>query len=154
MRYIVKTPDNKYYPLILTGGFRPDLGEGLEIVGLAEDFPELAAQMQATKAQEDQAIYIEDKYLEAKAFGESIMKEFATENIVMGITQDGMTSVVRKAMTEVILALTTASLYDAIAEAKAIPADKKDAKYITDARLLQFINKIETYLQLPLSTSL
>ena len=61
---------------------------------------------------------------------------------------------VRKAMTEVLLALQTGSLYDAIAEAKAIPVESKDETFLSDARLLLFINKIETYLEVPLSTVL
>ena len=72
----------------------------------------------------------------------------------MGITADGMTGPVRKNMSEVINAIQTGSLYDAIAEVKAIQPSQKDAKYITDARLLQFINRIETHLNIPPSTSL
>lgn len=87
----------------------------------------------------------------AIAFGNEIMKEFTRENIKMGITADSMTGTVRKNMSEVIVALTTGSLYDAITEAKAIPAEDKDVKYITDVRLLSFVNKIEAYLGAPLS---
>jgi hypothetical protein len=45
-------------------------------------------------------------------------------------------------------------LYDAIAQAKAIPAENKDSVFITDARLIKFINKVEEYLGIPLSTTL
>lgn len=98
--------------------------------------------------------YIANTLANAQEFGKNLMDEFTRENMKMGITQDGKTSSVRKAMTEVILALTTGSLYDAIDEAKAIPAEKKDVKYITDARLISFINKIETYLGQPLTETL
>jgi hypothetical protein len=90
----------------------------------------------------------------ATSFGSELMIDFATENVLMGIAQDGMTSTVRKNMEQVILALTTGSLYDAITEAKSIPSEKKDYKYITDVRLLNFINKIEDYLGIPRSTTL
>jgi hypothetical protein len=90
----------------------------------------------------------------AMNYGQQVMKEFAGENVLLGITQDGMTGTVRKNMSEVILALTTGSLYDAIDEARAIPEIQKDVKYITNARLLAFINKIESYLGVPLSESL
>jgi len=90
----------------------------------------------------------------AKAFGEQIMNEFTVENIMLGITADNMTGTVRKNMSEVIIALQTGSLYDAITEAKAIPIEDKDMKYITDARLLSFVNKIETELGIALSISL
>lgn len=90
----------------------------------------------------------------AIVFGGNLISQFAAENVMMGITQDGMTGTVRKNMSEVLSALQTGSLYDVILEVKSLTADKKDAKYITDARLLQFINKIEDYLQIPRSTSL
>lgn len=87
-------------------------------------------------------------------FGAALMTEFAAENVAMGITQEGMTGTVRKNMTEIINALQTGSLYDVIDEVRAIPAEKKDPKYITDARLLLFVNKIEDYLGKPRSSSL
>ena len=90
----------------------------------------------------------------AIAFGQTLISEFAAENVVMGITQEGMTGTVRKNMSEVINALQTGLLYDAITEVKAIPPEKKDSKYITNARLLQFVNKIEDYLGIPRSTNL
>lgn len=94
------------------------------------------------------------KIEDAMNFANKLMVEFTTENIMMGITADGMTGPVRKALQEVIMCLITGSLYDAITEIRAIPLEKKDPKYLTDARLLVFINKIETYLQIPLSTTL
>lgn len=91
----------------------------------------------------------EFKLEDAKAFGEKLMNKFTNENISLGITQDGMTGTVRKALFEVIMCMLTGSLYDAIAEVKAIPVEKKDAKYLTNARLTQFVNDIEDYLQIP-----
>jgi hypothetical protein len=54
----------------------------------------------------------------------------------------------------VIGALQTGSLYEAIANAKAVPSGNKDATFITDVRILSFVNKIESYLGITLSTSL
>lgn len=90
----------------------------------------------------------------AKAFGNSVIEDFTLENMALGITQDGMTGDVRKATTEVMSALSTGSLYDAIDEIRAIPVEKKDEKYITDARLLAAINKIEAFLGVALSEEL
>ena len=45
-------------------------------------------------------------------------------------------------------------LYDAIAEAKAVPDEAKDPVFLTNARLLAFVNKIEAHLGLAASTSL
>lgn len=100
--------------------------------------------------QESLAYRIED----AMNFANKLMIEFTTENIVMGITQDGMTGTVRKALGEVVMCLITGSLYDAIVEIRTIPSENKDVKYLTDTRLLVFINKIETYLNIQLSSSL
>lgn len=98
--------------------------------------------------------YVQKIISDAISFGNGLISEFAATNVIMGITQDGMTGTVRKNMSEVISALGTGSLYDAIAEVRALTVDKKDAKYITDVRLLSFINKIETYLAIPMSESL
>lgn len=90
----------------------------------------------------------------AISFGNALVVEFTTENVLMGITQDGMTSQVRKALDEVRSCLSSGSLYDAMHEIRQIPAEKKDIKYLTDTRLLSFLNKIETYLGLSLSSNL
>lgn len=90
----------------------------------------------------------------AMEFGKQLMKEFAAENVLLGITQAGMTNTVRKRLSEVTNALLTGSLYDAIYEVRQIPPEHKDDTFITDARLLVFINKIEKYLLIPLSTQL
>jgi hypothetical protein len=91
---------------------------------------------------------------ESMRFGQTLIRDFAVENVLMGITQMGMTNVVRKTMLEVGAALTTGSLYDAIAEAKAIPAEKKNNIFVNDTRLLTFVNRIEDFLGIPRSTSL
>jgi hypothetical protein len=90
----------------------------------------------------------------AREIGQAIINSFAAENILLGITQYGKTNDVRKACSQITDALTTGSLYDAIAEARNIPSELKDSIFLTDARLLGMINKIETYLGKPLSTKL
>lgn len=90
----------------------------------------------------------------AISFGQKLMSDFVTENVMLGITQAGKTKAVRQAFVEVMSALQTGSLYDAIDEAKLIPLEAKDPVFVTDARILSFVNKIETYLQIPLSESL
>lgn len=112
------------------------------------------AQKVADKSAAAQAAYLDRALSNAIAFGAQLMKDFTKENMAMGITQDNMTGTVRKNMIEVISALQTGSLYDAITEVKAIPAEAKDPKYITNARLLTFVNRIEEYLGIPLSQSL
>jgi len=82
----------------------------------------------------------------AISFGNQLLVDFAAENISLGITQDGMTKTVRQAMSEVMSAISTGSLYDAIEEIDAIPAEAKDAKYITNERLAQYKQRILDYL--------
>lgn len=118
---------------------------------------EFATEMEAWHASQAQAKLqnsIEELISAAIQFGHKTVVEFAAENVLLGITQLGMTSPVRAATAKVVSALSTGSLYDAIGECRAIPAEQKDLVFVTDIRLLQFINKIEAYLGLPLSTEL
>lgn len=87
-------------------------------------------------------------------FGSELMKDFATENILMGVTQDNKAGDLLTALAPIQPALTSGSLYELIKGLKAIPEDLRDQKYLTDARILGLVNKVETYLKLPLSTSL
>ena len=91
---------------------------------------------------------------DAVSFGQRLLVKFAAENVLMGITQLGMTSAVRHALSDVVQCLQTGSLYDAMASVRAIPAENKDATFVTDARLLAFINSIEQYLGRALSVAL
>lgn len=111
-------------------------------------------QLKESAQQESEQAAIESVVRSAMSFGQNLMVEFAAENIKMGITQEGMTKTVREAMADVVLAIQTGSLYDTIDEIKAIPAASKDGKYITDDRLLEYLNKIETYLGISVSQSL
>ena len=96
--------------------------------------------------------YIETVITAAIKFGTSLMTKYAAENVLLGITQAGMTRTISGRISGILAALQTGSLYDAIAEAKAIPAENKDATFITNARLLVFINRVESYLGITLST--
>lgn len=87
-------------------------------------------------------------------FGNQLVIEFAAQNVLMGITQAGMTATVRAVTGSVMLALQTGSLYDAIQECRDIAPSDMDGVFITEARLLTFVHKIETYLGIPLSSSL
>lgn len=87
-------------------------------------------------------------------FGWQVLVQFAAENVRMGVTQAGKTKHIRETLQSVILCLLSGSLYDAIAEAKAVPDEAKDPVFLTNARLLAFVNKIEAHLGLAASTSL
>lgn len=97
---------------------------------------------------------VETSIRNAIKFGEKMLVTYAAENIMLGITQDGMTGTVIDRLGSVIVCLQSGSLYDVIARIKAIPVEHYDSKYITAVRLLSFVNKVEDYLGLPRSTSL
>lgn len=108
----------------------------------------------AAAATADAKAYVEGVIAKARSFGDQLINQFAAENVMLGITADEMTGTVRKNLSEVMSAIQSGSLRDAIDECRAIPSGDKDVKYITDARLLAFINKIETYLGETLSVTL
>jgi hypothetical protein len=83
-----------------------------------------------------------------------ILIKFAAENAALGITQLGMTATVSTILSKVTAALQTGSLYNAMDQVRLIPAESKDAIFVTDARLLSFINSIEEYLGKALSVAL
>ena len=109
---------------------------------------------EATPTSEEQLLFIRTKIDSAMDFGRDCIAEFAAENVALGITQAGMTGTVSDIFEKIVQALQTGSLYYAIDLAKAIPTEDKDATFVTDIRLLAFVNKLETYLGIPLSTSL
>lgn len=121
--------------------------EGVVTISLNSDLKAAdaaAAPLNAAKAAVGAAI----------GFGQGLVTEFAAENVILGITADNMTGAVLTKMQGVLVAVQSGSLYEAITRAKAIPAEDKDVKYITDARLLAFVNKIETFLGVELSETL
>lgn len=118
-------------------------------IELVEDAT-LAAQVDA----QDADAAVRGALKAAMALGNQIIEDFAAENIVMGITVDGMTGQVLNVMGPMMDALRTGSLHEAISRAKAIAPEDKDPKYITDARLLQAVNRMEEHLQIPLSDNL
>lgn len=117
--------------------------------GLTEGSPEATgyAAMQQIKA-------IKSNVAKAKSFADDLLIQFASENIQLGINADDMVDEVLDVMAPVLVALQSASLTSAIKRAKAIPSASYDSKYVTAARLLQYVNKIETFLNLPHSESL
>lgn len=88
------------------------------------------------------------------AFSADLLNQFAAENIAMGITQDNKTEDVLDVMLPVMNALQGGAPTIAIKRAKAIPESSYDSKYVTAARLLAYVNKIEAFLGLPQSSSL
>jgi len=97
---------------------------------------------------------VESVVSSAADFGYEMLVSFAAENVLLGITQEGKTGEVLTKLAGVQLAMQAGSLYEAIQRIRAIPQSDYDTKYITAPRLLTFINKIEGYLGVPMSTEL
>jgi len=93
--------------------------------------------------------HIEEVISSAKTYGERLINDFTMENVMMGITSSGQTNTVRKALYETWQAIRTGSLHDAIYEAEQVT---RTSPFLTEARLRGFINKLESYLGLELST--
>lgn len=87
----------------------------------------------------------------AIAFGSQLTKDFVTDNVMLGITQRGLTGHVRRMFREIKDCMDTGSLYDAVTEIKNLDPDGFDNVIVTPARVLAFRNKIETYLNVPLA---
>jgi len=130
--------NGKYVIGQLNGQDLPNLGE----------IENLITKYLATSSPEANLNKMIDLYFQK---GQELISQFIKENLMLGITEAGKTSIVRKAMGEVFTALQTGALLDAIAELRAIPAELKDGVFISDARILAYINKIEEFCGLPLS---
>lgn len=89
------------------------------------------------------------KVEEAKVFGKKISDDFIAENLLLGITQLGLTNHVRKTLQEVKDALETGSIYDAITEIKNLNSEDFDETILTENRILLFRRKIEQWLGVP-----
>lgn len=105
-------------------------------------------------AQKAQMAAISKKVAEIAAFSTTLLNQFNAENIAMGITADNKTEDVLDIMLPVVNALQSGAPTIAIKRVKAIPSASYIPKYVTAARLLSYVNKIEAFLELPVSSSL
>lgn len=92
----------------------------------------------------------------AMQFGTQLLVQYATQNVLAGITQAGKTQSVMDYCHELAHCLITGSLYAAISQITVMIADTGTAKtnlspFITNNTLYTFMNKIQTYLGLPLT---
>lgn len=101
---------------------------------------------------EDEQIIMD--VIAGQTFGLALIAAIRAENIGLGLTDVATSITIRSRMTPIGAALAAGALEDAIYLAKNFNPANKDATYITDARLLSIVNRIETYLELPLSESL
>lgn len=85
----------------------------------------------------------------AMRFGNQMIIEYASENVLMGITQAGKTKAVADYLSDVVRYMQTGSLYEVIHEidrlkSEGIPSNL--SPFVTDERLEQFKQKVVNYL--------
>ena len=80
------------------------------------------------------------------AFSNSILTQFLVENNMLGVYQAGMSQIIRSILEPTFEALLTGSLQDAVALLKGISSTSYDSVFITEKRLLCYLNAIEEYL--------
>lgn len=84
-------------------------------------------------------------------FGQELTLDFAAENVAMGITQAGKTKLIADTCQSAFYYLSTGSLYEARTEMLDLTITEPMSPFLTHARRLAFVNKIEQYLGIPLS---
>jgi hypothetical protein len=92
----------------------------------------------------------------AITFGNALIVQFATQNVMAGITQAGQTQAVLAYAGLLYTYLSTGSLYVAIAEIETMIADTSSTKtalapFITNNVLYSYLNQIQGYLGLPIT---
>ncbi len=100
--------------------------------------------------------YFQKIVTNAMAFGNQIVVQGATRNIMMGITQAGKTIDVMSYTSQLVSCLVTGSLYAAITQINTMIADTSDTKanlspFITNSALYSTLNQIQSYLGIPLT---
>lgn len=110
-----------------------------------------AAKMSPTTQQIVQA-----SILNAQTFGNSLLLQYAAQNVLAGITQAGQTIPVSDYLENLYNYLSAGSLYAGIQEINELIADTSDAKaalspFLTNDVMYTYLNKIQTYLGIPLT---
>lgn len=86
-------------------------------------------------------------------FSIGLIAQWAAENRLMGITVSQSLTVFSY-FCNILVALQIGALETAIALIKGLPPESRDGRFITDARLLQYVNLCEDYLGIPRSLSI
>lgn len=103
----------------------------------------------ALQQQESLQRYIEEKIKQAIAFGQQLMIEFSSQNVLMGITQQNKTKAVSDYLNEVQRYLLSGSLYEVVKEIDRLQQagiPENLAPFVTQERLNQFKQKILNFL--------
>lgn len=98
----------------------------------------------------DHALNIRNNILgPAIAYGKDLAENFASENVMMGITATGKTKLIADTLRNVTYYLQSGSLYEAIREAESLVLTPSMAPFLTPARVKLLTNKMRAYIGLP-----
>lgn len=89
-------------------------------------------------------------------FGNALILQFTTQNVMAGITRSGKTLALLNYCSNLYIYLSTGSLYVAISEIQTMIADTSDTKaalvpFITNDVLYVYLNELQGYLNIPLT---
>jgi len=114
---------------------------------------DLTEQVYNTPTTEEQAAMLAKILEDAKTFGNALIVQFAAENIAMGITNVGKTRAVADYCHKLQYYLSNGSLYAAKEEIEDMIDEPPSelAPFITAQRLTIYLNKIKTYLKIPIT---
>lgn len=87
-------------------------------------------------------------------FAQELIVEFTAENALLGIDDEEQTKRVIQETKGILDSLQTGFLTQAIKEIRLIPVERLDIKFLTEERLLRFLNKIEVFLAMRPTSSL
>lgn len=87
-------------------------------------------------------------------FAQELIVEFTAENALLGIDDEEQTKRVIQETKGILDSLQTGFLTQAIKEIRLIPVERLDIKFLTEERLLRFLNKIEVFLAIRPTASL
>lgn len=101
---------------------------------------------------------VQKSILSAQTFGNNLLLQFAADNVLAGITQANKTIVVSDYLEDLYNYISAGSLYASIQKVNELIADTSDNKancspFITNAVLYTYMNKIQTYLGVPLTAN-
>lgn len=117
-----------------------------EITAQDQEIVNLIVSQHLVYTQQEQ---IEQIVKAAISFGQNLIVEFASENVLMGITQAGKTKLVADYLADVMRYAQSGSLYEVINEVdnkitNGIPQEL--SPFVTETRLLEFKQKVLDYL--------
>lgn len=123
-----------------------------DLLVVSEYWMSITQQTETTPTLEENKDFVKTMVKSAINFGSTLVTDFATENVMLGITQAGKTKLIADTCQTAFYYLSTGSLYEARAEMLNLTPTEEMSPFLTHARRIAFVNKIEQYLGLPLSS--